>query len=106
MEEPKTNVLIDDMIITFKSCAELARQKNNDYAGENTPDPYRNFRNSSIVGIPPQHGVLVRMTDKLVRIGNLMKQDAQVKDESIDDTLDDLINYAAILKSMRKRDIK
>ena len=43
-------------------------------------------------------GIVVRMTDKLSRIANLIKQDAKVKDESISDTLLDLMNYANILK--------
>lgn len=42
-------------------------------------------------------GVLVRMLDKMQRISNLINKEAQVKDESVLDTLIDLRNYAAIL---------
>jgi hypothetical protein len=36
--------------------------------------------------------------DKMTRIGNLLNKDqAQVKDESIFDTIQDAINYSAIL---------
>jgi len=37
------------------------------------------------------------MVDKISRAGNLIKKQAEVKDESIHDTLRDLANYALIL---------
>jgi hypothetical protein len=37
--------------------------------------------------------------DKMTRISNLLKTDAQVKDESIKDSLLDMANYAMILAS-------
>jgi hypothetical protein len=41
------------------------------------------------------------MADKFARISNLMKdgKEAQVLDEKLEDTLNDLINYSAILKA-------
>lgn len=50
-------------------------------------------------GIPAAQGLIVRMSDKMTRISNLLKREAQVKDESIQDTLADLCNYAAILSA-------
>lgn len=38
----------------------------------------------------------VRLSDKLERFSNLISSDAQVKDESIEDTLLDMANYAAM----------
>lgn len=38
----------------------------------------------------------VRLSDKLERFSNLISNDAQVKDESIEDTLLDMANYAAM----------
>lgn len=38
----------------------------------------------------------VRLNDKMERFKKLIKQDAQVKDESIRDTLLDLANYAVL----------
>lgn len=38
----------------------------------------------------------VRLSDKLERFSNLICNDAQVKDESIEDTLLDMANYAAM----------
>lgn len=42
-------------------------------------------------------GVMIRMLDKMQRVKNLLENEAKVKDESIQDTLIDLRNYAAIL---------
>lgn len=70
--------------------------KNADYAdGENA---FSNFTRVELLGIATtEQGFLTRMVDKLCRIANLVKQPAQVKDESITDTLMDLANYAIIL---------
>lgn len=38
----------------------------------------------------------VRLSDKLERFSNLISNDAQVKDESVEDTLLDMANYAAM----------
>ena len=44
----------------------------------------------------------IRLEDKLNRLKSLLKSDAQVKDESIDDTLVDLANYAIMTLIERK----
>lgn len=78
-------------------CVEISRAKNSDYA--NVDDPFYNFRASAAFGIDVGKGIIVRMTDKLSRISNLLTRDAKVKDESILDTLSDLSNYALILRA-------
>lgn len=45
----------------------------------------------------------IRLEDKLNRLKSLLKSDAQVKDESIDDTLMDLANYAIMTLIERRR---
>jgi hypothetical protein len=92
------NSLIVNLDRTFSNCLETAKRKNNDYGGVDS-DPYANFSNSTIVGVPIEKGILVRMMDKVSRISTLLEKESQVKDEAIEDTLDDLINYTAILKS-------
>jgi Domain of Unknown Function (DUF1599). len=48
-------------------------------------------------GVHPFEGVLVRMSDKWARINSLVKHGtSEVRDESIEDTLVDLANYAFI----------
>jgi hypothetical protein len=67
----------------------LMKAKNVDYATES--DIFRNFRMFGELGI------LVRMSDKLARLRSIMENGrAQVSNESINDTLVDIINYAVI----------
>lgn len=82
---------------SFKDCLDLIRKKNQDYAG--VGDPFANFRNSEMAGVSIERGILVRVMDKISRISNLLERDAAVIDESLEDTLLDLINYTAILKA-------
>ena len=80
---------------TFKKALEIAKLKNQDYAG--TDDPFRNFKNALSVGVSVERGIMVRMMDKISRISNLLDKEAAVKDERLEDTLLDLINYSCIL---------
>lgn len=82
---------------TFSKCLATAKAKNSDYAG--VGDPFRNFNSSELVGVPIPRAILVRMMDKISRVSNLLDKEASVKDEPIADTLEDLINYTAILKA-------
>ena len=97
-----TNILLKDIEATFNECLEIARRKNNDYAGEKTIDPYKNLKGSLFVGVSPDRAIMVRVMDKMSRISNLLSQENAVKDESIMDTINDTINYMAILKSYLK----
>jgi hypothetical protein len=98
----KENVLLIDLEKTFVTCLETAHRKNHDY-GASDKSPYNNFLNSTMVGVSVERGILVRMMDKISRISTLLEKEAQVSDESIQDTLMDLINYTAILKSYLNR---
>jgi hypothetical protein len=81
---------------------QLVMKKTQDYA--TIDDPYRNFRMSESVGVSVEKGILVRMCDKLSRIGNLIEtNDPSVKSESIEDTLIDVMNYSNILLSYIKQ---
>jgi hypothetical protein len=72
---------------------QLAIRKNSDYA---SPDrPYANFEAAPLVGVSVARGMLVRMQDKLQRISNLL--DRPARNESIQDSCDDLSMYALIL---------
>ena len=82
----------------------IVQKKNQDYAdGE---DPFQNFRMVEDAGLCSlEQGIAVRMSDKLQRVFNLLPEgeDAAVDDESLDDTLLDLINYANILLVYRQK---
>jgi hypothetical protein len=100
------NILLKDIEETFNECLAIAKRKNNDYAGEKTTDPYKNLKGSIFVGVSPDRAILVRVMDKMSRISNLLSQDNAVKDESINDTINDVCNYMAILKSYLKNNKK
>lgn len=76
---------------------ELHVKKNSGYAGMDNPDAWANFRMSEEFGVSSFIGVLVRMSDKWIRIINLVKNpDNEQIGESIKDTLKDLAAYALI----------
>lgn len=85
---------------TFRECLKTLKNKNHDYSmGE---DEFRNFK--LITQIRPKvsayDGLMVRICDKMARIGNLIDANAKVKNESVVDTIDDAINYFVILKAL------
>jgi hypothetical protein len=83
----------------YNVCLETIRKKNADYTGKSS-NPFHNFELSQInFNVPTEKGLLIRMMDKISRVNSLLSNPAQVKEEAITDTLDDLINYTAILKA-------
>lgn len=86
---------------TYASCVSTSKKKNADYAGDE--DPFRNFKLCEFLGVcSTETGILVRICDKISRIANLLNKEAQVLDEKLEDTIDDDINYHAILKAYLK----
>lgn len=89
---------------------DLHIRKNAGYAGHN-PDPWANFRMSEMFDVDPFKGCLVRMSDKYIRVANLVKDSSldQVG-ENVKDTLFDLAAYALIsiclLEEMERKPIK
>lgn len=79
----------------FIKCIEIMESKAKDYAKND--DPFLNFRACESFGVPLERGILVRIIDKISRINNLFDKEADVKDESIDDTIRDAINYLNII---------
>jgi hypothetical protein len=81
----------------LKEMESLHIAKNAGYAGADNSDPWANFRMSEAFGVSPVLGVLVRMSDKYIRITNLIKDESNERvGESIKDTLKDLSAYALI----------
>jgi hypothetical protein len=103
----KTQEFLSEIKNTYAEGIDIINSKNKDYA--NSENPFKNFETSIILGITPEKGIMIRMLDKVTRISNLLEKEACVKDETIDDTLLDLINYTAILKayitSKREEDV-
>lgn len=79
-----------------EECVKTARAKNTDYA--NASDAFANFRACEMYGVSAPQGIIVRMSDKMTRAANLLTRRAEVKDESVKDTLSDLAVYALILR--------
>lgn len=73
---------------TILDCMNIAYKKNKDYGSANILD----------FGIS---GLLVRINDKLARLINLQKiKSRSVKDETIEDTIKDIINYSIYLQML------
>jgi hypothetical protein len=87
---------------TYIEALAIIEKKNKDYASE--ADAFGNILACEKQGIcSAEQGVLVRSLDKISRITNLLSAEAAVEDESIDDTILDLINYFAILRALLHR---
>lgn len=81
----------------LKDMEQLHIKKNSGYAGKDNPDPWANFRLSEGFGVSAERGCLVRMSDKFIRVQNLMKDPTNDQvGENIKDTLFDLASYALI----------
>jgi hypothetical protein len=90
------DIFINSMIANTEAAMALVQKKTQDYA--TSYDPYKNFRMSESVGVSLERGILVRICDKISRISNLLdRESSSVKDESIEDTLIDVMNYTNIL---------
>ena len=92
--------LCTDEVIQFaneaKQRVELYSRKNHDYG---------NSFDKGMDNIGIAYGV-GRIYDKMNRLITLTKKEAQVKDESIDDTLRDLACYSMMMLAYRKRQIE
>ncbi len=86
---------IENAIKNYAAAINIMKAKCGDYA--QTFDPFANFKACEVLQIEYKRGILVRCLDKLVRVNNLLQRDAQVKDESIEDTLLDICNYFNIV---------
>lgn len=84
--------------LLFQKCHGVMKKKNADYSASDV-NAFRNFEAVEYFNVTDaKTGMLVRMTDKYARICNLLHlKEGQVKDEAIQDTIEDFINYLAIL---------
>ncbi len=86
-----------DLHASLSSTArELMVKKNQDYGANE--DPFRNFHQFG------QLGILVRLSDKLSRLHTFTERgELSVKDESVTDTILDVINYAVLFEGYRQQ---
>jgi hypothetical protein len=90
---------INELEKIYAESVEISRKKNQDYAQDD--DPFQNFRMSEFMGVSIPRAILVRVTDKLVRVANLLDKQGAV-DESIEDTIKDALNYLAFILIYRR----
>ena len=91
---------------------EIIEKKGHDYnhKQQHQGDTLFNLRVAALLGVidTPSQGVLVRLCDKMMRLASLMSPgvEAEIKDESIQDTIADVHNYIdyAYLLFMEERD--
>ena len=98
-----------ELLAAHKELTERARElmvsKNADYGAD--ADALRNFRLTALVVGDLKSGILVRLCDKLARIGTFAKKgELAVKDESVEDTILDGINYLVILATAIREEQK
>ena len=79
---------------------DVMAKKSHDYAAKD--DALFNVRQCEAFGLcSAEAGVLVRMSDKLSRLSRFEKQGAlAVKDESVEDTVVDIVNYSVLLLAL------
>lgn len=95
--------MLKDIEKTFSDCFKILSKKTEDYS--NPDDVYSNFESVEKVGIAKtEQGMMARMQDKWSRIIRLTcaGQQPHVKQERVEDTINDLINYLALYKTYIK----
>lgn len=96
----------DPRILDFiMETIEVMSKKNRDYTAIDE-DNFATFRRYEIAGITAEQGIMARMIDKLSRISNLIngRSPGAVVDESVRDTLRDMVAYSAILAVLVEED--
>ncbi len=110
LEAPGGSLRRDGLLKHHEILCHEARQlmdrKNRDYAsGDTNGDPFTNFRLCEHMGIcPTDQGMVIRLSDKIARLARLLAPgySAKVADETITDTLMDVINYAVLISAYRE----
>lgn len=97
----------------YQTSTALIRKKGADYNREQQEqgDTLFNLKVCEILGIvgSAEEGILVRLSDKFMRLNSLTKpgREAEVSDESVFDTIDDIHNYVdylGLLWALRKEE--
>jgi len=100
----------DELIVLHEDLCfdarELMRKKNQDYSGA-TGGVFANFKACEYLGVDPITGILMRITDKLSRISSFVERgELNVKSESANDSLIDIVNYAILISGMLQEEEK
>lgn len=99
IEDEGTFQLVGDprYLALLAEMADIHKRKNAGYSGADQPDRWANFRHAEGFGVSALVGCLIRLSDKYIRVQNLVRQPANEQvGESVRDTLVDLASYALI----------
>ena len=89
--------------LLLKTIGELHDKKNSDYGAKE--DPLANFKMAKMMGVSPFVGCCIRISDKYARLCSFLKKGhLSVKDEKIEDTLQDLAVYSLIAILLRREE--
>lgn len=93
--------ILDD---TTNGLKDTLRRKSSDYTGgENSNDPFANFKATQVLDVDPVIGVMVRIMDKIQRVRSFVNDgELKVSNESVYDAFDDIIGYTVLAKAMVK----
>jgi hypothetical protein len=79
---------------------ETVEKKSADYA--HNANPFSAFESAGIIDVPVHKSLLTRTLEKVLRINHLCEREAQVKQETVYDSLLDVVGYMAILNAYLK----
>ncbi len=92
---------IQDTQALLNRCIELLKSKSNDYAEGG--DAFLNFKTAAqVAGISPEQTLLTLLGMKLSRLTQLVGKGKKAQNESVEDTMLDVINYVILLRGMMK----
>jgi len=101
LEEPEESPYVTQSREFLDKTLALVKGKNADYCADSVADPLENLRLSEKTQIcSTGQAIMSRMMDKIARARNLILEtdrEAQV-DESVEDTLSDIIGYTLLLR--------
>lgn len=94
-KKPNDNTEILAIYDVIAYLRDTLTSKNKDYGSSAFERPYLHPH------LPPEDAILIRMSDKVNRLHNIMQNNA-VCDETIDDTILDLAGYCVLFLASRK----
>jgi len=100
MTKPGHIALTGDL---YRRTFDKVQEKNHDYTA-GSDDPYANFRLSTLEGVSPEKGLMIRVQDKMQRIRSFIEKiekgqalELAVKGETVEDAILDVVGYMPIL---------
>ncbi len=105
LQKTDFSAFVQDTQNLFNRCVELLRAKSNDYAEGG--DAFLNFKTAAqIAGISPEQTLLTLLGMKMSRLTQLISKGKTARNESVEDTMLDIVNYIVLLRGMMKEQEK